>query len=70
MKECMASEIMLMEPLRMPTITFMAISSEFERTDKRAMLTFLFIRDDAINHQKYNPAGNIVVFQPEVITSF
>ena len=59
-----------MEPLKMPTITFMAISMELDRTDNLAMLTFLFIRDDSNNQQKYIPDRIMVLFRLEVITSF
>jgi len=45
MKEWMASERILTDPLKIPTITFMTISRELERTDNRATLTFLFIRE-------------------------
>jgi hypothetical protein len=43
---------------------------ELDRTDNLAMLTFLFIRDDSNNQQKYIPGANMAVLFSEVITSF
>jgi hypothetical protein len=42
MKEWIASDIILMEPLRIPVITFRMIRREFEKMDNRAIRTFLF----------------------------
>jgi len=41
----MASDRILTDPLMMPTISFMAISSEFEITDYLATIIFLFFFD-------------------------
>lgn len=41
----MASEIILTDPLMMPIVNFMAISSEFEATESLAILVFLFDPD-------------------------
>ncbi len=38
----MASEIILTDPLMMPIVSFIAISSEFEATESLAILVFLF----------------------------
>jgi len=44
MNEWIASEIMLMDPLITPTISFNIMSRELEKIDNRAILTFLFIK--------------------------
>jgi len=40
--ECMASEIILMDPLSKPAVTLRIISTEFDTMDNAATFTFLF----------------------------
>jgi hypothetical protein len=44
-EECIASEIILTEPLIIPTISFIAISRVFDKTESLAILVFAFIND-------------------------
>jgi len=43
MEECIASEMILTEPLIIPTVSFSMIRKEFEIIESRAVLTFKFI---------------------------
>jgi hypothetical protein len=43
MEECIASEIILTEPLIIPTMSFITISRVFDKTESLAMLVFVFI---------------------------
>jgi hypothetical protein len=45
MNEWIASEIILTDPLMIPTISFIIIRKVLEITDNLAILTFGFIRD-------------------------